>query len=71
MFGVYRMACGSSITYPKMKAMQYILAKLLTVKVDVLLERNNEKNVACAECHKCKFIVFGVCGKVFASSITY
>jgi len=34
---------GSSSTYPKIRAIHKILAKLLTVKVDVLLEKNNGK----------------------------
>ena len=43
MFSVYQMDRGSSSTYPKIRAIHKILAKLLTVKVDVLLEINNEK----------------------------
>ena len=37
------MAWGSSSTYSKMTAIHEILAKLLTVKVDVLLEKIMEK----------------------------
>ena len=41
-----------------MTAIHLILAKLLTVKVDVLLEKIME-NVALAERHKCKFKTAG------------
>ena len=41
--GVYQMVWGSSSTYWKMTAIHEILAKLLTVKVDVLLEKIMEK----------------------------
>ena len=58
MLGVFQMAGGNSSTYLKTTAIHKILAKLLTVKVDVLLEKIME-NVALAERHKCKFKIAG------------